>query len=176
MFAFLKPEPALSLAEFEAVLARRSARWYSACLRITRQPALAEDAVQDALLKAWHRRGDFRGEAQLDTWIHRIAIHAAIDLMRRERPGLALDAGDALATALAPDDPEAAQHSLDLARGLDAALDRLTAMERLSFVLKHVEEWRLSEIAAELELSLDSVKQALFRALRKLRPALEEHR
>lgn len=115
MFAFLKPEPALSLAEFEAVLARRSARWYSACLRITRHPALAEDAVQDALLKAWHRRGDFRGEAQLDTWIHRIAIHAAIDLMRRERPELALDAGDALATALAPDDPEAAQHSLDLA-------------------------------------------------------------
>jgi RNA polymerase sigma-70 factor (ECF subfamily) len=49
-------------------------------------------------------------------------------------------------------------------------------MERLSFVLKHVEEWRLSEIAAELELSLDSVKQALFRALRKLRPALEEYR
>jgi len=59
---------------FHAVLQERSVRWYNACLRITRDAELAADAVQDALLKAWDRRDDFRGEAALDTWIHRIAL------------------------------------------------------------------------------------------------------
>src|SRR5689334_1085037 len=71
---------------FHAVLSERSARWYNACLRITRDADLAADAVQEALLKAWDRRNEFRGDSELDTWIHRIALNAAIDLMRRRRP------------------------------------------------------------------------------------------
>ena len=71
---------------FNAVLSERSVRWYNACLRITRDADLAADAVQEALLKAWDRRDEFRGEAALDTWIHRIALNAAIDLMRRRKP------------------------------------------------------------------------------------------
>ena len=70
---------------FHAVLSERSGRWYNACLRITRDADLAADAVQDALLKAWNRRDDFRGEAALDSWIHRIALNAAIDLTRRRK-------------------------------------------------------------------------------------------
>ena len=66
---------------FQTVLKERSVRWYNACLRITRDADLAADAVQEALLKAWHRRDDFRGEAALDSWIHRIALNAAIDLI-----------------------------------------------------------------------------------------------
>ena len=68
------------------MLSERSVRWYNACLRITRDADLAADAVQEALLKAWDRRDEFRGESDLDTWIHRIALNAAIDLMRRRRP------------------------------------------------------------------------------------------
>ncbi len=70
---------------FQTVLKERSGRWYNACLRITRDADLAADAVQDALLKAWHHRDDFRGEAALDTWIHRIALNSAIDLIRRRK-------------------------------------------------------------------------------------------
>ena len=54
---------------FHAVLQERSGRWYNACLRITRDAEMAADAVQEALLKAWHRRNDFRGDAALDSWI-----------------------------------------------------------------------------------------------------------
>src|SRR4030095_17168864 len=71
---------------FHAVLSERSVRWYNACLRITRDADLAADAVQDALLRAWDRRDEFRGESDLDTWIHRIALNAAIDLMRGRKP------------------------------------------------------------------------------------------
>src|SRR4051794_11124875 len=48
---------------FHAVLSERSVRWYNACLRITRDADLAADAVQEALLKAWDRRSEFRGQS-----------------------------------------------------------------------------------------------------------------
>jgi RNA polymerase sigma factor (sigma-70 family) len=70
---------------FHAVLNERSVRWYNACLRITRDADLAADAVQEALLKAWNHRDEFRGEAALDSWIHRIALNAAIDLTRKRK-------------------------------------------------------------------------------------------
>ena len=70
---------------FHSVLSERGGRWYNACLRITRDADLAADAVQEALLKAWDRRHEFRGDAALDSWIHRIALNAAIDLTRRRK-------------------------------------------------------------------------------------------
>jgi RNA polymerase sigma-70 factor (ECF subfamily) len=154
---------------FHAVLSERGVRWYNACLRITRDADLAADAVQEALLKAWGRRDEFRGESELDTWIHRIALNAAIDLMRRRRPQAAADEFDAdrvLAPAASPDS-EYAQEALT--RDLVSAMQRLTTMERQTFVLKHIEGWRLEEIAASLQTNANNTKQALFRAVRKLR-------
>ncbi len=154
---------------FHAVLSERSGRWYNACLRITGDPDLAADAVQDALLRAWNRRGEFRGESELDTWIHRIALNAAIDLMRQRRPQPAdeFDADSFMAAPSASPDNDYAQHALG--KDLGVALQRLTSMERQSFLLKHVEGWRLEEIAESLQTNVNNTKQALFRAVRKLR-------
>ena len=154
---------------FHAVLSKRSARWYNACLRITRDADLASDAVQEALLKAWDRREEFRGESELDTWIHRIALNAAIDLMRRRKPQSAheLDTDRLVAAVSASPDSEYTQHALG--RDLATAMQRLTTMERQAFLLKHIEGWRLEEIAEGLHSNVNNVKQALFRAVRKLR-------
>jgi RNA polymerase sigma-70 factor (ECF subfamily) len=171
MFAWLRSRPHLLLDDFHAVLAARSPRWYSACLRITRDAALAEDAVQDALLKAWDKRAHFRGEAELDTWIHRIAVNSAIDLVRRLRPQLLAD--DVLDDRACASTPDTEHQASAFATGLDGALKALSELERCCFVLKHVEQWKLIEIAEEMKISQDSVKQALFRALRKLRGALD---
>lgn len=157
---------------FHTVLSERSGRWYNACLRITADPDLAADAVQDALLRAWNRRSEFRGEADLDTWIHRIALNAAIDLMRRRKfhvephAGDDFDADSLVGPAESPEG-EYTQHALG--KDLATAMQRLTAMERQSFLLKHVEGWRLEEIAESLHTSVNNTKQALFRAVRKLR-------
>ena len=154
---------------FHAVLSERSARWYNACLRITRDADLAADAVQEALLKAWDRRDEFRGESELDTWIHRIALNAAIDLMRRRRPRATdeLDVERVMAAPAAAPDTEYVQHALG--RDLITAMQRLTTLERQTFLLKHVEGWRLEEIAESLQTNANNTKQALFRAVRKLR-------
>lgn len=154
---------------FHAVLSERSVRWYNACLRITRDPDLAADAVQDALLKAWDRRDEFRGESDLDTWIHRIALNAAIDLMRRRKPQAAEEFDVERLTAAPAQAPDTEYVQQALGRDLVTAMQRLTTMERQTFVLKHIEGWRLEEIAESLRTNVNNTKQALFRAVRKLR-------
>lgn len=174
MFAWLKTRPRAARDQFQQVLAERGERWYGACLRITRDAALAEDSVQDALLKAWDKRAHFRGDAELDTWIHRIAINAAIDRMRRERPQLHVAHEEGALSDEAQ--PPALRARQELGAGLGDALAQLSDLERIAFVLKHLEDWRLIEIAEELKTSQDSIKQALFRAVRKLRVALDPWR
>ena len=154
-------------AEFHEAISNRSDRWFAACLKITRNRDMAEDAVQDALLSAWLKRHQFDRSARLDTWIHRIAVNAALQLLRKQRPAafepLEADIEDAAAT------PEAVTASQELGRSLSAALTHLSEFERICFVLKHLEQWRLKEIAAEVGSDVGAVKQAVFRAVRKLR-------
>ena len=154
---------------FHTVLNERSGRWYNACLRITRDADLAADAVQDALLKAWHRRGDFRGEAALDSWIHRIALNAAIDLTRRRKTRAENELEDDSFEAAPSTSPESEYTLEALGKDLSAAMQRLSAMERQVFLLKHIEGWRLDEIAESMHTTINGVKHALFRAVRKLR-------
>lgn len=154
---------------FHTLLGERSGRWYNACLRITRDPDLAADAVQDALLKAWGRREEFRGESDLDTWIHRIALNAAIDLVRR-RKAQAADELDADTLEAGPAAAPDSEYQLEaMGRDLATAMQRLTSLERQTFLLKHIEGWRLDEIAESLQTNVNNAKQTLFRAVRKLR-------
>ncbi len=157
---------------FHHLLNERSGRWYNACLRITRDADLAADAVQEALLKAWDRRHEFRGEAALDTWIHRIALNAAIDLTRK-RKRRAEDPLDDEALESTPIAAPEGEHALDeLDRDLGQAMQRLSHIERQTFVLKHIEGWKLEEIAESTQTNINNVKSTLFRAIRKLRTDL----
>ena len=160
-----------SQTDFHRVIDARSDRWYSACLKITRDPDLAADAVQDALLNAWNKRDQFRHNARLDTWIHRIAVNAALSLLRKSRPGtfesldVDVESGDS--------SPEQQLHEFELENELAANLARLTDIERVCFVLKHLEQWRAREIADELGTNVGRVKQAVFRAVRKLEARMQ---
>ena len=160
--AILQRREAPTQADFHDAISSRADRWYAVCLRITRNRDMAEDAVQDALLSAWNKRQQFDHSARLDTWIHRIAVNSALQLLRKSRPG-SFDV---------PDDrklPDAVRAEQELGDQLSAALEKLTEIERVCFVLKHLEQWRLKEIAQETGANVGAVKQAIFRAVRKLR-------
>lgn len=158
---------------FHAVLRERSGRWYNACLRITGDADLAADAVQEALLKAWRHRDEFRGDSELDTWIHRIALNAALDLMRR-RNRHPMDELDPDALLAAPSEsPESGYTQDAVAKDVETAMQRLSTMERQAFLLKHIEGWRLDEIAESLQTNVNNTKQILFRAVHKLRVDLQ---
>lgn len=157
-------------SEFHQAISRRGDHWYGACLRITRSPELARDAMQDALLNAWKKRRQFAGGAQLETWIHRICVNSALSLIRAQHPerwtSLEMDVSDQ-----APE-PENVLQELELEDELQGALVQLSELERLCFVLKHIEQWRIREIAEDLDVSIGNVKQAVFRATRKLRTSM----
>jgi len=158
---------------FHTVLNERSPRWYNACLRITRDAELAADAVQEALLKAWDRRHDFRGEAALASWIHRIALNSAIDLTRRRKRRAEEELEDDAFEAGPSASAETEYVQENLGKDISTAMQRLTTKERQIFVLKHVEGWRLEEIAESMQMPIGSVKNGLFRAVRKLRVDLQ---
>jgi RNA polymerase sigma-70 factor, ECF subfamily len=174
MFGFLRSRPGLDA--FHQVLSDKGPRWYRACLRITGESGLAEDAVQDALLKAWNRRDEFRGEADLDTWIHRIALNAAIDLVRKRRGPIDEDEDLDRHEAPRSASPESQYESRVLGGDIAQSMGRLTQREREAFFLKHVEGWSLEDIAARQGGNVNNTKQALFRAVRKLRADLEAWR
>lgn len=154
---------------FHAVLSARSGRWYNACLRITGDAELAADAVQEALLKAWRHRDQFRGDAELDTWIHRIALNAALDLLRRRKSHISEELDPDALVAASSDSPESEYTQHALSQDLAIAMQRLTSAERQVFLLKHIEGWRLNEIAESLQTNVNNTKQILFRAVHKLR-------
>lgn len=159
-------------AEFHEAISNRSDRWYSACLKITRNPDMAADAVQDALLNAWNKRHQFEQTARLDTWIHRIAINSALNQIRKSKPGvfepLESDVESDFTT------PHRAHEEFELESGLSRSLERLTDIERVCFTLKHLEQWRVKEISSELDLNEGRVKQAVFRAVKKLRVSMRD--
>lgn len=157
-------------ADFHEAIATRSDRWYSACLKITRNPDLAADAVQDGLLNAWNKRHQFQRTARLDTWIHSIAVNAALGLLRKSRPGV-FEPLESDVESNTPR-PERAWEEHELHSDLARKLAELSEIERVCFVLKHLEQWRAKEIAAELQLNEGQVKQAVFRAVKKLRVSM----
>jgi RNA polymerase sigma-70 factor (ECF subfamily) len=170
MVAVMKSVGLPTQAEFHAAIAQYADRWYAACLKITRDRDLAEDAVQEALLSAWSKRHQFERTARLDTWIHRIAVNAALQLLRKSRP----NTWESLEVEVTDDKPRPDDDlaEYELGGDLAAALRRLTEIERLCFVLKHMEQWRLKEIAVELDTNIGAVKQAIFRAVKKLRVSM----
>jgi RNA polymerase sigma-70 factor (ECF subfamily) len=172
MVAVMKIGSAPTQADFHEAISARSDRWYSACLKITRNPDMAADAVQDALLNAWNKRHQFEQTARLDTWIHRIAINAALNQIRKNKPGIF----EPLETDIKSDaaTPQATLEDYELESSLARSLSRLTEVERVCFVLKHLEQWRVKEISAELDLNEGRIKQAVFRAVKKLRISMQD--
>lgn len=152
---------------------------YGLCARITRDSALAEDAVQEALFNAWRHLSTFDGRAVFKTWLHRIAVNAALEqLRRRGRHPVTIDAKDDeddFLEALAEDLPSPDRHAQgsEVLRQTEFQLDRMSTIERTAFVMRHQEGHSLEEISATLSLNTNACKQAIFRAVRKLRGALE---
>jgi len=150
---------------------------FGVCLRILGDAAMAEDALQEAFLNAWRGLDRFDGRSAFGTWLHRIAVNAALAQLRRRRPEVPFDPLDddhglVWPASAAPDDPLERLSADQLSRQLAEQLETLSAAERSAFVLRHFEHCPLEEIADVLGCNVNACKQAVFRAVRKLRLAL----
>ena len=169
---------------FGQLVAQHARPLYHVCVRITRDPALAEDAVQEALYKAWRALHEFDGRSAFGSWLHRIGVNAALEQLRRNarhqrevvEPADA-DGHDFLSGF--DDDspgPDAHASGAEIARRIDQQLDCMSPLERAAFVMRHYEGESLEAIAATLSINIGQSKQAIFRAVRKLRAALQPWR
>ncbi|HUG53406.1 MAG TPA: RNA polymerase sigma factor [Vicinamibacteria bacterium] len=164
---------------FRLLVERHSRDVFRLAFRMTGNEHDAEDVVQEAFLKAYRNLAAFEERARFGSWLHRIAANCAYDLLRaRVRHDEHLDR-----RADADDDPALAVPTLDpgpdrlaaggeVRRRLQAALVRLSALERSAFTLRHVEGMSIAEISRALDLDASAAKQSVFRAVRKLRQAL----
>jgi RNA polymerase sigma-70 factor (ECF subfamily) len=164
---------------FRSLVETHTRHLYSLCARITRDSMIAEDAVQEALFNAWRHLSSFDGRAVFTTWLHRIAVNAALEqLRRRGRHDVVSDDSDCdtvFLDALAESVPGPDRHAAgrEIQREAEHQLSTMSATERTAFVMRHHEGHSLEEISAVLALNTNACKQAIFRAVRKLRTALE---
>lgn len=159
---------------FRALVERHGDRVFRIAWRITGDEAAAEDAVQETFLRAYRSLGRFDERAQFGTWLHRIAVNTAIEVMRKGRrnlPAAPLPEPEPLPSP--EPGPERAALSQEVQRTVRTALADLSPMERTAFVLRHFEGRPIAEICRHLGLRESAGKQAIFRAVRKLRRALE---
>jgi len=146
---------------------------------MTGNPQDAEDVVQETFLKAYRQLGRFESRANFGTWLHRIAVNCSIDLIRgRKHQEMGQDAND-LELLDSGDDqrvdpsPERLMLSTEVQERVGRAMGGLTAMERAAFVLRHFEGQSIEEISKALGLKTNAAKHSIFRAVRKMRLALE---
>lgn len=165
---------------FRVLVERHSRPVFRLAYRLTGNQQDAEDVVQETFLRAFRQLKRFEARSSFGTWLHRIAVNCAMDLLRG-RPRLqmaeSLDGGGTGDVADAPDEraigPDRWAESAEIRRSLDRALDRLTPVERTAFVLRHFEGRSLEDIGQALGLRTNATKHSIFRAVQKMRRALE---
>ncbi|HEY3884777.1 MAG TPA: sigma-70 family RNA polymerase sigma factor [Vicinamibacterales bacterium] len=164
---------------FRALVERHSRALYRLALRMTGNCQDAEDVVQETFLRAYRQLGRFESRANFSTWVHRIAVNCSIDLIRARRHlETAHEPGDLDALGRASDRPPAPSPerlllSTEVQQRVGDAMGSLTAMERAAFVLRHFEGHSIDEISRALGLKANAAKHSIFRAVRKMRIALE---
>jgi len=161
---------------FRRLVQAHSRPLFLVCVRILGDAASAEDALQEAFLSAWRGLDRFDQRSAFGSWLHRIAVNAALTQLRRRRPELPLDLfdDDASGEQLPVLDGDPLEHAVGVQFGqhLASQLESLSIAERSAFVLRHFEHYPLEEIASVLGINVNACKQAIFRAVRKLRLAL----
>ena len=167
-------------AAFEVLMRRHNPRLFRTARAILKDDGLPEDAVQDAYLDAYRHMATFRGDAQVGTWLVRIAVNQSLMRLRkqkRDRVVIPFDnpAGDSRVSEIADDKTESPTDAMlrrETRQMLERHIDQLPSSFRTVFVLREVEEMSVEETSDALAIPPATVRTRLFRARALLRQAL----
>ncbi|PYT41075.1 MAG: RNA polymerase subunit sigma-24 [Acidobacteria bacterium] len=170
---------------YRVLVERHSHSVFRLAYRMTGNRHDAEEVVQEAFLRGYQKLGQFAARANFGTWVYRIAANYAIDRMRQRQKENALRetprVEDREGTENDPVNrvqdeaptPERLTQSLELRKQMERALAALSEAERTAFVMRHWEGCGIEEIAGVLKSSSSAAKNTVFRAVQKLRHALQ---
>ncbi len=170
---------------YRVLVERHSRNVYQLAYRMMGNRQDAEEVVQEAFLRGYQKLKQFAGNANFGTWVYRIAANHAIDLLRqrktedsrREVPRKIEEDGlevDVVGRVKDPGpSPERLAGSSELAARMTEALSTLTPAERTAIVMRHWDGCAIEEIASVLKSNANATKNTVFRAVAKLRKALE---
>jgi len=168
---------------FRVLVERHSRRLFRLAYRMMGNEHDAEEVVQDAFLRAYRRLDQFESRANFGTWLYRICANCALDQRRKLRGESRRVEPPAPEDSESPDPldvvpsaepgPERLALSGEVGAQVQAAMDSLSSMERMAFVLRHVDGLGIEEIAQALGLNQGATKNSIFRAVQKLRRHLE---
>ena len=173
---------------FEAMMRKHNRRLYRVARSLLRDDAEAEDALQEGYISAYRSLGDFRGEAQLATWLTRIVVNECMTRLRRSArrdniipivsaPVRSEQEEDAMAQQASRDDtdaPDAALVRAELRDLLERKIDELPQDFRAVFVMRSVEELSVEETAECLGITEATVRTRHFRARSLLRESIAQ--
>jgi RNA polymerase sigma-70 factor, ECF subfamily len=152
---------------------------FRVAFRIIGNAADAEEIVQETFLRGYQRLESFQQRSGFGTWIYRIAVNCALN--RISQPGIEAEfrhgeendpEQKTVQVASLDADPERSLLSREITTAQEMAMQRLTPTERTAFVLRHLEDRSTGEIADVLGIAPNAAKQAVFRAIQKLRREL----
>jgi RNA polymerase sigma-70 factor, ECF subfamily len=174
-----KPVAAAALEDFDEIVRLHQQRIYRLLLGQVGDPTLAEDLTQECFVRAYQSRAQFRGEAQLSTWLVRIAVNLARDYYRNRRMNFwkrlvrsdssEEDSQRALAIPDHGTSPEQQVLQREKLGQVMELIKQLSPPQRETLLLSVMEEMSLKEIAQCTNRRLGTVKTHLYRALMNLR-------
>jgi RNA polymerase sigma-70 factor, ECF subfamily len=170
------------ISAFETLVGRYERKILRLTQNITQNREDAEDAMQEAFLKAYEHLGDFEGNSRFYTWLVRIAVNQALMKLRKRRPNVVsldeeLDTGEDMLPREVEDwgpSPEQRYQQTELSGILNKVIGQLDPSFRIVFQLRDIEELSTEETAQALGLSVPAVKSRLLRARLKLRQSLNQ--
>ena len=165
---------------FRLLVEQHSHSIFRLAFRMTGNEQDAEDVVQETFLKAHRNLSRFEERANIRTWLYRIAVNCAHDLMRvrqRHQKGRQPEDPEGVSAvdqiAASDPSPDRLLFSAQVQKKVSAAMARLSPIERTAFVLRHFEGQGIEEIAPVLGLRTGATKNTIFRAVAKMRRELE---
>jgi RNA polymerase sigma-70 factor (ECF subfamily) len=166
---------------FRVLVERHSKPVFRLAFRMTGNEHDAEDVVQETFLRAYKQLQRFDGRAAFGTWLYRICANCSLDLIRarksrkEQQTSLADEPAGQWLERIATSDPspERLTQSGQIAALIEPVLKTLTETERTAFVLRHYEGCDIEEIARIMGVRANAAKHSVFRAVQKVRRALE---
>jgi len=159
-------------AVFRHLVERWTRSVFRLAYRMTGNEADAEDIVQETFLRAYRELHRYEERSSFGTWIYRIAANCSLDLLRARSRQANGDLPELVSESPLPDRLSMSEQFRDR---FHRSLHLLTDQERAAFLLRHFEGQSIEQIAGALDLSATATKNSIFRAVQKLRRALEPH-